>query len=251
MANMANNTSYYVTDKDLDELAKKIVSDLYNNKDIVDLKNNGRQIIGNLSMLIERNLSGIYSNITGHKSLQNILINAIRYSVLIEKNMILDAEFKHALEACDRRKNMLNIYTLKLSEDKNNQTLIADIEKTTEEIKLLEKNLNEITEKNSEPPIFKKQILELAKKTYKLLLRNDKTAEKLYTAVCVQLNVKLDPCHFGYYQRQQYNNDKNFNTYERNYTQDRPDRYMPGERSNREEKKDIYIPQQLQTYRRY
>ena len=139
---MANNNSYFVTDKELDELGKKIVSDLYGNRDILELKNNGRQLSGNLSALVERNISGIYSNIQGHRSLQNVLISAIRYSVLIEKNMALDAEFKKVREACERRKNMLNIYQRKLNEDKDNQTLITEIEKTTEEIRLLETKLN-------------------------------------------------------------------------------------------------------------
>ena len=253
---MANSNSYFVTDKELDELAKKIVSDLYNNRDIVDLKNNGRQLTGNLAMLVERNLSGIYSNITGHKSLQNILINAIRHSVLIEKNMALEAEFKKVREACERRKNVLNIYTRKLNEDKDNKTLNTDIAKTTEEIKLLEMKLNEIAEKNSEPPTVKKNMLELAKKAYKLLLRNDKTSEKLYIAICAQLNVKLEPDHFGYYQRPQYNNERNYTheRSERNYTQERYDKYISRNRFNNnqeQEKKDVYVPPQLQSYRRY
>ena len=244
---MANNNSYFVTDKEIDELAKKIVSELYNNKDIVDLKNNGRQITGNLAALIERNISGIYSNISGHRSLQNILVSAIRYSVLVEKNMALEAEFKKIREACERRKNMLNILSRKLNEDKDNQTIISEIEKTTEEIKLLEIKLNEIAEKNSEPPTIKKNILELAKKSYKLLLRNDKTSEKLYSAVCNILGVKLDADHFGYYQRPQYNQHYN--------NSDRTDRYQPKTYFNRQEqnqeKKDVYVPPQLQSYRRY
>ena len=260
---MANNNSYFVTDKELDDLGKKIVSDLYGNRDIVELKNNGRQLSGNLSAMVERNISGIYSNIQGHRSLQNVLINAIRYSVLIEKNMALDAEFKKVREACERRKNMLNIYQRKLNDDKDNQTLITEIEKTTEEIKLLETKLNEIAEKNSEPPTIKKNILELAKKAYKLLIRNDKTAEKLYTAVCNALSVKLEPDHFGYYQR-----SDNYNNYTQNrYNNQSGDRYnnnQSGDRYNNqssyrtnyynrqtEEKKDVYVPPQLQSYRKY
>jgi len=257
---MANNNSYYMTDKELDELAKKIVSELYNNKDIIDLKNNGRQLVGNIASLVERNISGIYSNISGNRSLQSVLNNAIRYSVLVEKNMALDAEFKKLREATERRKNMLNIYTRKLNEDKDNQTLINDIQKTKEEITLLEIKLNEIAEKNSEPPTIKKNILELAKKAYKLLLRNDKTSEKLYTAICTQLGVKLDPDHFGYYQHTQYNqNQDNRDRYRQNYNnqnQDYRDRYRQNynnqrSNNNEQEKKDVYIPPQLQSYRRY
>lgn len=243
---MANNNSYFITDKELDELGKKIVIDLYNNKDIVDLKNNGRQLTGNLAFLVERNLSGIYSNISGHKSLQNILTNAIRFSVLIEKNMALDEEFKKIREATERRKNMLNIYSRKLSDDKDNETLITNITKITDEIKLLEIKLNEIAEKNSEPPTIKKNILELAKKSYKLLLRNDKTAEKLYTSVCTQLGVKLEPDHFGYYQRSQYTKN-----YQEKYQSHNSNHYYSNQRSYTQEKKDVYVPPQLQSYKRY
>jgi hypothetical protein len=256
---MANNNSYYVTDKEIDEIGKKIVSELYGNRDIIELKNNGRQLSGNLASLVERSISGIYSNIQGHRTLQTILINAIRYSVLVEKNMSLDAEFKKVREACERRKNMLNIYQRKLNEDKDNQTFITEIEKITEEIKLLETKLNEIAEKNSEPPTIKKNILELAKKAYKLLLRNDKTSEKLYTAVCNGLSVKLEPDHFGYYQKQDnYTSNKFYNNYNNKYNP--PHQYdrridadnRPNYYNNRqtEEKKDIYVPPQLQTYRR-
>ena len=72
---MAN--SYFVEDKDLEELAKKVVSEIYNNKDIVNLTNNGKSLAGHLKSLTERNISGIYSNIKNNRSLQSILINAI------------------------------------------------------------------------------------------------------------------------------------------------------------------------------
>jgi hypothetical protein len=259
---MANNNSYFVTDKEIEELGKRIVSDLYGNRDITELKNNGRQLSGNIASLVERNISGIYSNIAGHRSLQTVLINAIRYSILIEKNMTLDAEFKKVREACERRKNMLNIYIRKLNDDKDNQIYITEIEKITEETKLLETKLNEIAEKNSEPPTIKKNILDLAKKAYRLLLRNDKTAEKLYTAVCNGLSVKLEGDHFGYYQRHDnYNNNYSQNRYN-NHSQDRynsqsQDRYnsqsyRPGYYNRQtEEKKDVYVPPNLQSYRKY
>jgi hypothetical protein len=233
---MANN-SYFVTDKEIDDIAKKVVSELYNNIDIVNLKNNGRPLTGNLAALIERQITGIYSNIQGKRSLQSLLINAIRYSVLIEKNTTLDAEFKKLREACERRKNTLSVMERKLLTDKDNQQLILEIDKAKLEISLLEEKINEIAEKNSEPPTIKKNILELAKKTYKLLLRSDKTSEKLYTAICEKLNIKIDNDHFGYYQ---YNNKSNYQQYQQ-YQQ-----YQP-------EKKDVYIPPDLKYFskRRY
>ena len=236
---MANN-SYFVTDKELDDVAKKVVSELYNNNDIVNLKNNGRPITGNLAALIERQITGIYSNISGKKTLQSLLTNAIRYSVLIEKNTTLDAEFKKLREACERRKNTLSVTERKLLIDKDNQQLISEIDNAKLEISLLEEKINEIAEKNSEPPTIKKNILELAKKTYKLLLRSDKTSEKLYTGICEKLNVKIDNDHFGYYQ---FNNN-NYNNYNNNYQNNYKSNYY----QNQSEKKDIYTPPDLKYF---
>ena len=240
---MATNNSYFTTDKDIDEIGKKIVTELYNNKEINDLKNNGRPLTGMLSTLVDRQISSIYSNINEYKSLQTILTNAIRFSVLIEKNSILDAEFKKLREASDRRKNMLLVLERKLQNDKKNETIESDIEKTKDEIKLLDEQLNIIANKNSEPPTIKRSILELAKSAYKLLLRTDKTSEKLYLSVCKNLNVKVENNHFGYY-------SNNYNNYSNNYNNS-TDNYKPyynrfNNQNNGEEKKDVYVPPQLQ-----
>lgn len=240
---MANNNSYFTTDKEIEELGKKIVTDLYSNKEITESSYNGRPLIGQLGALIERPISGICSNINQHKSLQHVLVNAIRYSVLIEKNASLEVEFKKMREASDRRKNMLLVLQRKLETDKNNETILEDIEKTKKDIELLDEQLGIIASKNSEPPTIRKNILELAKKAYGLLLRPDKTSEKLYIAVCKNLNVKIEKSHFGY---DVYNNNYNggYNNYNngggsggyRPYT----NRY-----ENTEEKKDVYVPPQL------
>jgi hypothetical protein len=234
----------FLSDKELEDLAKKIVTDLYNNKHIVDLKNNGRPLLGNIATLIERPISGIYSNITGHRSLHNILINAIRYSVLVEKNMSLENEFKKLRETCERRKNILIVINRKLETDKTNEQLKSEGEKIKLEVNLLEQKINDIAEKNSEPPTIRKNILDLAKKSYKLLLRSDKTSEKLYTYVCNQLGVKLDNDHFGYYQRND-NGYNGYNGYNNNYNN-----YNKQYQKPQEEKKDVYVPPQLQYQRR-
>jgi len=239
---MATNNSYFTTDKDIDEIGKKIVTELYNNKEINDLKNNGRPLTGMLSTLVDRQISGIYSNINEYKSLQTILTNAIRFSVLIEKNSILDTEFKKLREASDRRKNMLLVLERKLQNDKKNETIESDIEKTKDEIKLLDEQLNIIANKNSEPPTIKRSILELAKSAYKLLLRTDKTSEKLYLSVCKNLNVKVENNHFGYYSNN-YNNNYNNNNSSNNY---KPYYNRFNNQNNGEEKKDVYVPPQLQ-----
>jgi hypothetical protein len=230
---MANN-SYFMTDKEIDEVAKKIVSDLYSNREIIEMKFNGRQLTGQLSALIERSISAIYSNIKDNKSLQHVLVNALRYSVLIEKNAILEAEIKKVRDACDRRKNMLLIQEKKLTTDQDNDIVKQEIEKIKTEISLLENQVDILGKNNSEPPAAKKNILELAKKAYKMLLRGDKTSEKLYVGICKALNVKIEDSHFG------YNVYNGYNGYQNNY------KPYYNRFENTEEKKDIYVPPQLQ-----
>ena len=231
---MANNNSYFTTDKELEEIGKKIVTELYSNKEITDLIYNGRPLIGQLGALIERPINGIYSHINQHKSLHSLLVNAIRYSVLIEKNASLEAEFKKMREASDRRKNMLLVLQRKLETDKDNELVLTDIEKTKKDIELLDEQLGIIAQKNSEPPTVRKNILELAKKAYGLLIRSDKTSEKLYVAVCKNLDVKIEKAHFGYdvYNNNNYGNSNGYKPYTNRY-------------ENTEEKKDIYVPPQL------
>ncbi len=243
---MANN-SYFMTDKEIDEVAKKIVSDLYSNREITEMKFNGRQLTGQLGALIERNISAIYSNIKDNKSLQHVLVNAFRYSVLIEKNAILEAEIKKVRDACDRRKNMLLVQEKKLTTEPDNDSVKKEIEKIKTEINLLENQIETLGKNNSEQPVTKKNILELAKKAYKMLLRGDKTSEKLYVGVCKALNVKIEDSHFGY---NVYNNYNNYQNYQNNY------KPYYNRFENTEEKKDIYIPPPLQHnygggYRRY
>lgn len=232
---MSKPNSYFLTDRDLNEIAKKVVSDLYSNTDILDLKYNGRMLGGVLGTIVDRDISGIYSNIDGHKSLQSVLCNSIRFAVLTEKNTQNDTTFKKIREACERRKNMLNILNRKY-ENEQSDIIQNEIEKTKEEILLLETQLNEIASKNTEKPEIKKNILEIAKKAYGILLRGDKTSEKFYIAICKHLNVKISKDHFGY---DVYQN---------------PDAYKPYYMRNIEPKEDIYIPPALKYnhgHRRY
>lgn len=227
---MAKTNSYYTSDKELDDIAKKIVIDLYANKDIVDLQNNGRTLKGAIGTMTERNISGLYSNITGHKTVQTILTNAIRYAVLVEKNVHNESEFKKIREACERRKNVLSILNRKY-ENEPTESIISELEKTKEEISLLENQMNEIANKNTDKPEIKKSILELAKKAYGLLLRGDKTSEKLFVAICKHLNVKISKEHFGY---DVYQNEEEYKPY-----------YMRNKERNDDKKEDIYIPPAL------
>lgn len=223
---MSNPNSYFLTDKDLDDIAKKVVSELYSNKDILELKNNGRTISGVLGAIVDRDISSIYSNIDGHKGLQSVLRNSIRFAILTEKNTQNEAEFKKIREACERRKNMLTILNRKYENDPT-EIIENEIEKTKEEVSLLESQLNEIASKHTDKPEIKKNILNLAKKAYGILLRSDKTSEKFYIAICKHLNVKIPKEHFGY---DVYQNPEAFKPY-----------YM----RNIEPKEDVYIPPAL------
>jgi hypothetical protein len=224
---MAN--SYFMEDKDLEDLAKKVVSELYNNKNIVNLTNNGKLLIGQLKSLTDRNISGIYSNIKNHKSLQPLLINGIRYSIFVEKDINAEKEviqYKNVLE----RRNIL--YENKKKQEINEETN-QELEKMKLEIDIIQNKIKELETKNIEPPSFRKNILEISQKSYRLLLRNDKTSEKLYTFICNKLGVKLDNDHFGYYQ-------SNYNSYQSNYQSEYKSNYQ------KQEKKDLYVPPALQ-----
>ena len=223
---MSKPNSYFLTDKELDEIAKKVVSDLYTNKEILELKNNGRTLSGVLGAIVDRQITGIYSNIEGYKSLQSLLTNSIRFAVLTEKNTQNEAEFKKIREACERRKNMLTVLNRKY-ENESSETIKNEIEKTKEEVLLLETQLNDIASKHTDKPEIKKNILELGKKAYGILLRSDKTSEKFYIAICKHLNVKIPKEHFGY---DIYQNPEVFKPY-----------YM----RNVEPKEDVYVPPAL------
>lgn len=223
---MSKSNSYFLTDKDIDDVAKKVVSELYSNKDILNLKYNGRNVGGGLGALVDRDINGLYSNIDDHKSLQTVLRNSIRFAVLTEKNTQNEVDFKKIREVCERRKNILTVLNRKYENDPSEE-LQVEIEKTKEEVTLLETQLNEIASKHTDKPEIKKNILETAKKAYGILLRGDKTSEKFYIAICKHLNVKIPKEHFGY---DIYQNQNAFKPY-----------YM----RNIEQKEDIYVPPAL------
>ena len=226
---MAN--TYFIEDKDLEDLAKKIVSELYSNKDIVNLTNNGKPLIGYLKSLTDRQLSGIYSNIKNNKSLQVILINAIRYSIFVEKDITAEKELIQYKNILERR----NILYENKKKQTTNEELINELETMKLEISIIQNKIKELETKNIEPPSFRKNILDISQKSYKLLLRNDKTSEKFYTFICNKLGVKLDNDHFGYYQSSYQQNNYQTNNY-----------YQKQDYYQKQEKKDVYVPPALQ-----
>ncbi len=224
---MSKPNSYFLTDKDLDDIAKKVVSELYSNKDILEYKNNGRTLSGNIAVILDRDISSIYSNITGQKSLQTVLRNSAKFAILSEKTTTNEVEFKKIREVCERRKNILNVLNRKY-ESEQTESIKTEIDKTKEEISLLENQLNEIANKHTDKPEIKKNILELSKKAYGVLLRADTTSAKLYINICKHLNITINSKEqFGY---DVFQNREEFKPY-----------FM----RNVEPKEDIYVPPAL------
>ena len=227
----------YLSDKEIDDLGKKVVSELYNNTDIINTKNNGKPLTGHLKALIDRNISGVYSNIKNNKSVQNVLTNAIRYSIFVEKDLETEKQIKLLRDECIIRRNTIQ----------NKNPTGAELDNLVEEIELLEGEIKELEKKNYEPPNYRKNILDISQKAYKLMLRNDKSAEKLYISICNKLDVKIDNDHFGYYQSQNYHNNyqQNYQQYNRRENDNNTDTYRPPrsfQRSFNEKKKDVYVP---------
>lgn len=224
---MSKPNSYFLTDKDLDEIAKKVVSELYSNQEILDYKNNGRTLNGNIAVILDRDISSIYSNIKGHKSLETVLKNSAKFAILSEKITPIEIEFKKIREVCERRKNILNVLNRKYELEKTD-LIKNEMDKTKEEISLLENQLNEIANKNTDKPEIKKNILELSKKTYSVLLRADTTSAKLYINICKYLNITINSKeHFGY-----------------DVFQNREE-FKPFFMKNVDPKEDIYVPPAL------
>jgi hypothetical protein len=227
----------YLSDKEIEDVGKK-VAELYKNKDILKIKNDGRQLGGQLKTLTDRNISGIYSNIQNQLSIQTVLKNSIRFGIFVEKDIEIMKQISVLKQACNERHNLTNNKDIDI------------VKNAIEEISLLEDEIKKLEEKIYEPPDYRKNILEIAQKAYKILLRSDKSSEKLYIAVCNKLNVKVENDHFGYYQYNQSNQYNQYN-YKKDYTNDQyrpPSQYSQySQRYNNkdEEKKDVYVPPAL------
>jgi len=239
---MAN--SYFMEDKDLEELAKKVVSELYTNKDIINLTNNGKPLLGHLKSLTERQLSGVYSNIKNHKSLHVILINAIRYSIFVEKDINAEKELIQYKNVLERRNILYENKKKQYNNEGLNEVLSKELDTMKLEISVIQNKIKELETKNKEPPSYRKNILDIAQKSYKLLLRNDKTSEKFYTFICNKLGVKIDNDHFGYfnshYNQSSYYQKNDYYQQKSDYYQQKSDYYQ------KQEKKDVYVPPALQ-----
>jgi hypothetical protein len=182
--------STFYENTDLIRLADRVVKELYHNKDIYNYVHNGKQLPTKYEKIIERTIC--CSNIEKNKSLQAILTNAIRFSFNqnTKLNTTIANEYRMYREICERNKIIL----LSLQKKKNlgDTSLEIEIEKKEEEIKLLQKKIDEIANITNTKPEFNKNILSLAEEVYLLLLRVDKTPYYFYSEVCKKLGLRIN-----------------------------------------------------------
>lgn len=182
--------STFYENSDLMRLADRVVKELYRNKDIYNYVHNGKHIPGKYEKIIQRTIH--CSNINNYKSLQTILTNAIRYSFNqnTQINTIVATEYRIYRETCERNKIIL--LSLKKKKSLGDNSVDTDIEKKEEEIKLLQKKIDEIANITNTKPEFNKNILALAEEAYLLLLRIDKTPYYFYFEICKKLGLRIN-----------------------------------------------------------
>ncbi len=189
------NTFY--DNNDLIRLAEK-VKDLYKNKEIVNYVHNGKKLPLKYEKLIDRRLA--CSHINGEPSIAFILGNAIRYSFnqSTQLNTTVATEHRTYRESCER--NRIILASLKKKQSMGDKSLDADIEKKEEEIRLLQKKIDEIATLAASKPEINKNILSVAEEAFNLMLRADKTKYYFYAEICKKLGhrVNLDQLFPGF-----------------------------------------------------
>lgn len=187
----------FYDNNDLIKLAEK-VRDLYKNKDIINYVHNGKKIPPKYEKILERKIT--CSNIVGEKSLQTVLSNAIKYSFnqATQLNTTVAAEHRTYRESCER--NRIILASLKKKKSLGDNSVDNDIYKKEEEIKLLQKKIDEIATISAAKPEFNKNILSVAEEAFNLLLRTDKTPYYFYAEICKKLGyrVNLDQMFSGF-----------------------------------------------------
>jgi hypothetical protein len=170
-------TSYY-DNSDLVNLAEK-VKDLYKNPEIANYVHNGKKLPIKYKRLFERSL--VCSNIQGEKSLYVILSNAIKYSFSQAIQLNNSTELRMYRETSERCKLVLASYKRKL--ELGDKSMSEEIEKKEEEIKLIQKKIDEIATQSTLKPEINKNILNTAEESYNILLRTDKTPYYFYLEI--------------------------------------------------------------------
>ena len=190
----------FYDNNDLIKLAEK-VRDLYKNKDIINYIHNGKRIPPKYEKLIDRKIC--CSNIAGEKSLQTVLTNAIKYSFnqATQLHTTVATEHRTYRESCER--NRIILASLKKKKNLGDNSVDDDIQKKEEEIKLLQKKIDEIATISAAKPEFNKNILSVAEEAYLLLLRTDKTPYYFYAEICKKLGyrINLDQMFSGFRDR--------------------------------------------------
>jgi hypothetical protein len=197
----------YYENSDLIRLADK-VKDFYNNPEIVNYVHNGKKIPVKYERMLERSL--MCSNIQGEKSLYVILSNAIKYSFLQSIQLNNTTELRMYRETSERCKLLLASYKRKY--ELGDKSIISEIEKKEEEIKMIQTKIDEIATQTSLKPEINKNILNTAEESYLLLLRSDKTPYYFYLEICKKLGkrVNLDQLFPGFRDINNKNNNKKF-----------------------------------------
>jgi hypothetical protein len=200
-------TTYY-DNLDLIRLADK-VKDLYNNSEIVNYVHNGKKIPIKYERMLERSL--VCSNIEGEKSLNVLLSNAIKYSFSQVIHLNNSTELRMYRETSERSKLILASYKRKF--ELGDKSIIPEMEKKEEEIKMIQKKIDEIATQTAIKPEINKNILNTAEESYLLLLRIDKTPYYFYLEICKKLGkrVNLDQLFPGFRDKDNLKNKNNKN----------------------------------------
>jgi hypothetical protein len=222
-------------DKIIIDISDKIVN-FYLNKEITEYKNTGKQLTGKYGILTNRQIPGIYSNITNKQSINTILINAIKYSLFSNVKAQSSTEMTELSEVYERTKIALKIQERKKNTE-NTTKYDEEIKIKKEILATLETKIKDITDKIDEIPHSNKQILNNAEQAYECLLRGDYTSKEIYILVCKKLRINLNISeHFGY-DNSRYNNNYTNSRYNNNYTNSR---YNNNQQSK--DKTSPYIP---------
>ena len=180
---MANKYTFNITDSMLAELAQDIAN-LYKMKDIVNYVHNGKNIPIKYEKLIERPISGIYSNITGYISLQKLLINTLRYCFTKPTN-------KNTQETKQLRETIMRI-KININQLKQVNPSSPEITLKEKEIELINKKIEDSNNTIENNNNIKNKYVNVAESAYNILLRKDNFPQYFYIEICNKLGVRIN-----------------------------------------------------------
>jgi hypothetical protein len=180
---MATKYTFNISDSMIYELSRDIYN-LYQMKDIVNYIHNGKSIPFKYEKLIERPISGIYSNIDGHISLQKLLTNTLRYCYTKPTN-------KNTQETKQLRETIMRI-KLSINQLKQTNPTSPEILLKENEIELLNKKIEDCNNTIDNNNNIKNKYVNVAEATYNILIRKDNFPKYLYIEICNKLGVKIN-----------------------------------------------------------